>query len=74
MMNSHGFGASLMESDDAKVSTFLEVDVFKFGVAHVYGVIVELPCFVDMVPDSAGDGVRSPRLAIALMSPGVVGF
>jgi hypothetical protein len=60
-----------MESDNAKMSAFLEVEVFKFGVTNV--VVVELPCFMNVVSDS-GDSVRGPRLAVALVSPGVVRF
>jgi hypothetical protein len=67
-MNGHGFAAALMKSYDAKVSTFLKVEVFKFGVTRVYCVVVESPSLMNVVPDSS-NSVCGPRLAVALVSP-----
>jgi hypothetical protein len=57
-----------MKSYDAKMSTFLKVKVFKFGVTRVYCVVVESPSLMNVVPDSS-NRVRGSRLAFALVSP-----
>jgi hypothetical protein len=59
---------ALVESDDAELSTFLEIDIFGVGIACMYGVIVKLPGYLDVCP-KGGDCTSNPRLAIARVRP-----
>jgi hypothetical protein len=60
-----------VEADDAEVSTFLEIDIFGFGIMRMYGVIVKLPGYLDVCPEG-GDRMSDPRLAIACVRPQIL--